>query len=1042
MKKLFLLFFCHSLSAATGNVVSYDTLDQLLNTANPTSVSTELSFKGRNTVNDGGGGTGIFVQDTSPTNLGTIFNSQHPNGSGWQFKRSYSGEIDARWFGAKGTGIDDDTAAWNAAIAAAGNTNMVILPGPGSYLVNGIQLPGNSVTNQYNELLRGSVDGFINVFSINLLSNVVESAATDSRYGFAGMNVGSTTSESYSLDTTSFTLAPPYVQIVSGRHAGRFFDTSKCKVFKVALKSLDGAGIVVRPFDSAGVALKDVSASFPDVVIDTAAIPTNCWNGSTFSYRSFKANNGTNVASITFSEQTKSAYIAFHDGSVESAAYYASAGSSLKSWSQGGYRDSVEPLVMYKPGQPVSQRLVAQTYGKTNAIGLLSIYGMNEAGNEYPMLGSAASGHGVVDVKDWGATGDGVTDDFPAIRAALDGNVSNRTVFFPRGTYLISTNILLGANHTGTKIIGDGATIVYPGTNSVDGTDWTDAVFYLESSGGSDRVYSVTIENLTIVPKEWGWAIAANQADNCLFKDLVVQRVPQNRNGIYLWGSGPGILGSFKTVIDNFWCESGGDTTGIYDLQGLSLHIKGGRLRNLGTGIHLINTDRFHIDDSYVESINRGPNPVGIRLESYAHGTIFQTYFENNTDGSVIGDATCYVEINQCSGGTLVDSVNLTRDSFISVGGGVTLRGIYTENGSPLYVEAPYGKVRAIDAWNFYTPSAQLQGLYFTAPYDRNGHNEATHSWFGAAANITSSGTLAPTIVHTNVGGWFGPNSTYLVWTNGAASSSDAFVDLRNTFVPVTTGQTYNAMLTATTDKPMAMIIRMYTGSGGNTSRNVLTGTNSITYVLENLTDGNGTGQIKLNPLGAIAGGDVTMHIQAVASGVGRYTDIRNTTPGYPVSSNGVINIRDYGAKGTGVDDDTSAWNAAIAAAAGTTMVVLPSGSYLVNGTNIQGNSVTNAWVNLATGTPIAQQQQTVAFRSYEFDLPTIQAHTELAFDVLDPQAEAGQWFRAFHPEWPYLSIVGSCTSDGIVHIKLFNSNGIIINPMVETFIVMYGKTP
>jgi len=156
----------------------------------------------------------------------------------------------------------------------------------------------------------------------------------------------------------------------------------------------------------------------------------------------------------------------------------------------------------------------------------------------------------------------------------------------------------------------------------------------------------------------------------------------------------------------------------------------------------------------------------------------------------------------------------------------------------------------------------------------------------------------------------------------------------------------------------------------------------------------------------------------------------------------GIVNIKDYGALGTGIDDDTAAWNAAIAAAAGTTMVVLPSGSYLVNGTNIQGNSVTNAWVNLATGTPIAQQQQTVAFRSYEFDLPTIQAHTELAFDVLDPQAEAGQWFRAFHPEWPYLSIVGSCTSDGIVHIKLFNSNGIIINPMVETFIVMYGKTP
>jgi len=137
MKKLLsLLLLSPSLLAATGNVVSYDTLDQLLTTANPTSVSTELSFKGRNTVGDGGGGTGIFVQDTTSTNLGTIFNSQHPNGSGWQFQRKYDRDLNVKWFGAKGDGATDDTAAIQAAFdTALASGQSVFFPGTNRYSI-------------------------------------------------------------------------------------------------------------------------------------------------------------------------------------------------------------------------------------------------------------------------------------------------------------------------------------------------------------------------------------------------------------------------------------------------------------------------------------------------------------------------------------------------------------------------------------------------------------------------------------------------------------------------------------------------------------------------------------------------------------------------------------------------------------------------------------------------------------------------------------------------------------------------------------------
>ena len=44
-----------------------------------------------------------------------------------------------------------------------------------------------------------------------------------------------------------------------------------------------------------------------------------------------------------------------------------------------------------------------------------------------------------VSVKDFGAKGDGTTDDTAAIQAAL--NTGNSTIYFPSGTYLISSTI-------------------------------------------------------------------------------------------------------------------------------------------------------------------------------------------------------------------------------------------------------------------------------------------------------------------------------------------------------------------------------------------------------------------------------------------------------------------------------------------------------------------------------------------------------------------------------------------------------------------------
>ncbi|MEM6902053.1 MAG: glycosyl hydrolase family 28-related protein, partial [Pseudomonadota bacterium] len=68
-----------------------------------------------------------------------------------------------------------------------------------------------------------------------------------------------------------------------------------------------------------------------------------------------------------------------------------------------------------------------------------------------------------ISVKDFGAKGDGVTDDTLAIQSAL---ASHQSVLIPTGTYIISSTITV---NEGQSLIGDGqATVVKSTTNSFD----------------------------------------------------------------------------------------------------------------------------------------------------------------------------------------------------------------------------------------------------------------------------------------------------------------------------------------------------------------------------------------------------------------------------------------------------------------------------------------------------------------------------------------------------------------------------------------------
>ena len=68
--------------------------------------------------------------------------------------------------------------------------------------------------------------------------------------------------------------------------------------------------------------------------------------------------------------------------------------------------------------------------------------------------------YGYVSVTDYGAVGDGVTDDTASIQAALTAGA--KAIYFPPGTYLVSSTLTITASNT--LLTGTGATIYFTGT--------------------------------------------------------------------------------------------------------------------------------------------------------------------------------------------------------------------------------------------------------------------------------------------------------------------------------------------------------------------------------------------------------------------------------------------------------------------------------------------------------------------------------------------------------------------------------------------------
>lgn len=118
-------------------------------------------------IGDGGSGLFVFTNTALSTNLGTRFGVI---GQGYSWERQHDGQINVKWFGAKGDGATDDAARVQAAVNyASANNFAVYMPASRYVMVAAITLPSNTII--YGEGLDSEIVS-LNGFTVSGVTNV------------------------------------------------------------------------------------------------------------------------------------------------------------------------------------------------------------------------------------------------------------------------------------------------------------------------------------------------------------------------------------------------------------------------------------------------------------------------------------------------------------------------------------------------------------------------------------------------------------------------------------------------------------------------------------------------------------------------------------------------------------------------------------------------------------------------------------------------------------------------------------------------------
>lgn len=179
----------------------------------------------------------------------------------------------------------------------------------------------------------------------------------------------------------------------------------------------------------------------------------------------------------------------------------------------------------------------------------------------------------IVNVKDFGAKGDGVTDDTDAIQNAINSK-EYISVFLPQGNYKVTRTITV---HHNTRIVGEGVKITTITASFTNGD-----VFASDNIGDGRTFEDFTIEQDNNIPRVSGYMLNLGNREHTFINNV------QLGNNSSTTDSGNGIYSNGTLVfITNLNVETRGNFIGILFDGGNDKFLTNCWLRGNGNGVGL-----------------------------------------------------------------------------------------------------------------------------------------------------------------------------------------------------------------------------------------------------------------------------------------------------------------------------------------------------------------------------------------------------------------------------------------------------------------------
>lgn len=226
----------------------------------------------------------------------------------------------------------------------------------------------------------------------------------------------------------------------------------------------------------------------------------------------------------------------------------------------------------------------------------------------------------VYNVRDYGATGDGVTDDTSAINDAIAAyNLTGGILYFPRGSYLVSApftaitsgGIIMGGRSTITATTLAASDILFDLTATAILTDFT---IYGEDGTAIRMSTHCTVQNCTI--SKFDYQIIIKDAAVCTVKDnyLIYPKTSVLIQNDYNVDQGD------HHIYGNTWSDP--------TAQGIAIQL------NSGGGTYVNDNKFLNVAYAFVEAINSGATSV-LNFESNSVECVVGLLFNSTQTGGV-----------------------------------------------------------------------------------------------------------------------------------------------------------------------------------------------------------------------------------------------------------------------------------------------------------------------------------------------------------------------------------------------------------------------